>query len=826
MNRRTIVVTLAAVAVCAFCAAPADLVINEVAWGGTAADYTHEWIELVNATDRPIDLTGWRLVSTDGAPDVRLSGTLLPRSDADPEAGYFLLERDSDSAVPGLSADAIYAGALSDGGEGLLLYDPDGVLVDSANAPDGAASARRPWPGGTGGPGEPHPCSMERVNPLADDEDANWATSRRPEDLDGAAPPCGTPKRENATYNLPPTASMTIEPRHPRPSESIQFDASSSTDRNDRIAAFVWTFGDGAAAVGQTASHTYTAAGEYEVVLTVRDETGAIDSATRFLPVFAPVPPHADFSLLGPAADVPLRAGEPFTVHDETSHAQAELVRWTWDFGDGTTAEGALTTHTYTAAGMYTIRLEVVDAQGSVGERTDRVAVASRIPRARFTVATEQPDDIAPVLFDASASTDPDGEIVSFEWDFDGDGTVDLAADAPRVEHVYASPGPATPTLVVVDSDGDRSESVSTRIFVNAAPTAQFTVTTFSPTEATSVGFTDASFDTDGTIATWCWDFGDGTSSNETSPTHAFEGSGAHTVTLTVVDDQGTSAAATATLDVANLPPTASIATCAAEGATGDAFTFDASASDDPSPNGSIVSYAWDLDGDGAADRETTTPSLSHVYADDGVYVVSVRVTDDDGAAYISEAIRVTVRNRAPTVLRIIWTPERPTDGDAVLLTAEVSDPDGEVVGWEWTLGREATSAEPEPQHAFAYDVVHTIRLTVHDDDGAASEPAHVEIDVANALPIAEFTLAEIAPRTIAFSASLSNDPSANGRIVHVAWDFGDGTRCPESPASCGEGDRTAPIHVYALPGTYAVTLIVIDDDGGIGRITKTLTIP
>jgi len=825
MNLRTLVLALGAITAGAVCAAPADLAINEIAWGGRAMEYTDEWIELVNTSERPVDLAGWRLVSSDGAPNILLDGVLPPRSEADPGAGYFLLERDDDDSVPPFRADWIYEGALSDAGETLFLYAPDGRLADSANAPASPEDEAGSWPGGTGGPGESRPCSMERINPFLPDEPANWTTCRCAADPECDAAPCGTPKRENSAHNLPPTASIIIDPPLPAPAEPILFDASSSVDENDRIAAFSWTFGDGTTGSGQTASHTYLDEGEYEIVLTVRDGKGAVGSTTRTLRVHARTVLLADFSLIPPIPGEPPRAGAPVSFHDETHHGPAEIIRRVWNFGDGATAEGERVSHEYASAGNYSVRLEVVDEQGSRGERTATVAIASRVPSALFVVETECPNDVDPVSFDARSSSDPDGEVVRFLWDFDGDGTIDETTEEPSIERVLGRHGTLSPTLIVEDADGDRSTPFCVMIQVNAAPVAQFAASTFAPRETEEVEFVDASFDPDGTARAWHWDFGDGETSTQTSPEHAFQTSGSHTVTLIVIDDQGASAAATATLTVANLPPTASIATGCGDAETGVAFAFDASGSVDPSPNGSIVSYAWDVDGDGSFDRETTAPSLSHAYDQDGTYDVTVRVTDDSGETAVSEPIRVTVRNRPPVVRRIRLTPGRPTDADEVVFQAEASDPDGDVVAWVWTFGGEGTSTSPEPQHAFAHDTTYEIRLVVRDDDGAASEPFSVAIDVANALPIALFTFAEVGPRTIAFSAASARDPSQNGRIVHVAWDFGDGTACPENPSSCG-GDRTAPIHRFAEAGTYAVTLIVIDEDGGVGRLTRILTIP
>jgi hypothetical protein len=116
-------------------ALPQSLVlIHEVAWAGTRASSTDEWIELYNPGRDPVDLTGWRLGDGDNI-RIELSGVLDP-------GGYFLLERGDDETVSDIPADLIYDGSLSDAGESLWLWDLQGRPVDSANAV---------------GPGAPHP---------------------------------------------------------------------------------------------------------------------------------------------------------------------------------------------------------------------------------------------------------------------------------------------------------------------------------------------------------------------------------------------------------------------------------------------------------------------------------------------------------------------------------------------------------------------------------------------------------------------------------------------------------------------------------------------
>jgi hypothetical protein len=101
---------------------PAPLVVSEFAWMGTSASHHDEWIELANNTDHAIDLAGWSLSATDGTPSIPLSGTI-------PAGGHFLLETTDDDSVPGVAADQVYAGALTNDGEDLTLYDAAANVV-------------------------------------------------------------------------------------------------------------------------------------------------------------------------------------------------------------------------------------------------------------------------------------------------------------------------------------------------------------------------------------------------------------------------------------------------------------------------------------------------------------------------------------------------------------------------------------------------------------------------------------------------------------------------------------------------------------------------
>ena len=199
-------------------AGPRDVVINEVAWGGTAASTADEWIELKNNTASPISLVGWSLRADDGTPNIVLAGTI-------PANGYFLLERTDDNTISDVPTDQIYIGDLGNGGEILRLTDELSSEIDSANLNGGA------WPAGSGSPTF---FSMERIDPTAADADANWASNNgvTRNGLDANSNPInGTPKQPNSRAGvlppLSPPGSVLIS--------AVHFDAYANGDEGFRL---------------------------------------------------------------------------------------------------------------------------------------------------------------------------------------------------------------------------------------------------------------------------------------------------------------------------------------------------------------------------------------------------------------------------------------------------------------------------------------------------------------------------------------------------------------------------------------------------------------
>lgn len=159
----------------------------------------------------------------------------------------------------------------------------------------------------------------------------------------------------------------------------------------------------------------------------------------------------------GPLADFTFEPTEPtdldtISFEDRSSDPDGEIVAWSWDFGDGSSSSEQNPRHRYADDGIYLVKLTVWDNEGAAGIREQEIIVRNVEPVPSFTFSPERPGAGQQVVFDASGSTDPDGEIVRYEWDLDGDGSFE--AEGKLVKKVYERAGTYRVALRVTDDNG------------------------------------------------------------------------------------------------------------------------------------------------------------------------------------------------------------------------------------------------------------------------------------------------------------------------------------------------------------------------------------
>ena len=402
---------------------------------------------------------------------------------------------------------------------------------------------------------------------------------------------------------------------------------------------------------------------------------------------------------------------------------------------------------------------------------------------------------------------------MTYSWNF-GQGS----GSGPVPTRTYTSPGTFTVTLTVRDENGLSGVTSKTLTIVEPAgnlPPAPVII----PPVCTA---RTCSFSNDGTedpnptdTFSNLWNFGDGTAtSTSSSPSHTFPGDGTYTVTLTSTDGWGDSASTTRVVTIAepggNLPPNAVISApvCLAR-----ACSFFGTGSSDP--NGDTITYVWNW-GDNTATSTGVTPS--HTYAADGTYTVTLFVTDTWGRT-ASTTRAVTISKPAGNLppVPVIGAPSC-VARVCSMSSAGSADPNGDAFTYLWNFGDgTATSTASAPSHTFPANGPYTVTLTLTDAWGDAAPATRVvsfSAPPTNGVPVPVIDTPSCTIRSCSFSAVASSDP--DGDAFTYLWNFGDLTATSTS---------SAPVHAYAVDGTYTVTLTLTDVWGASATTTRVVTI-
>jgi len=254
-------------------------------------------------------------------------------------------------------------------------------------------------------------------------------------------------------FNQPPVANFTAIPATGDAPLLVQYDASSTIDPDNDTLTYGWNFGDGTTGSAVSGFHTYTTPGTYEIQLVVTDSKGNTSAISRSILVTAPdnATPVASFTAAPTSGAAPLVVAFNAAA---SADSDGTIDAYQWSFGDGGTAVGVNATHEYATEGAYVVTLTVEDDEGATATESLIILVSApgnQLPVADFTADPEGSFIVpATISFDASASSDPDGTIVAYQWDF-GDGNTGAGK---ITSHEYTSYGTYNVILTVYDNAG------------------------------------------------------------------------------------------------------------------------------------------------------------------------------------------------------------------------------------------------------------------------------------------------------------------------------------------------------------------------------------
>ena len=302
---------------------------------------------------------------------------------------------------------------------------------------------------------------------------------------------------------------------------------------------------------------------------------------------------------------------------------------------------------------------------------------------------------------------------------------------------VYTAPGaPAGPAvdtnttvnIVATPLGTDYGNETSRMVTIRLLPVGivvppdglnpQFTFTPSGPLDHQSVLF-DASTSTSASgnpIASYTWDFGDGTSGSGRQATHAFSIAGTYFVKLTISDGVGRSASTSQQVDVgAGVGPSVNFTTSPSDPRLGEQVNFNASATV-PSPGRTIRTYTWDF-GDGEQ-KTTSSPTTTHDYQRVGTFTVTLTVTDDAGHT-ATATNGITIAADTPTAA---FTSTQLTPASSHIMTFDGGSSTAisgrTITSYSWNFGDGSSGSGQTTNHTYAAGGTYTVTLTVTDSAG------------------------------------------------------------------------------------------------------------
>jgi outer membrane protein assembly factor BamB len=370
-------------------------------------------------------------------------------------------------------------------------------------------------------------------------------------------------------------------------------------------------------------------------------------------------------------------------------------------------------------------------------------------PTAVFTGPSPQVRPGQQVTFDASNSTDEDGSITEYAWDFNGNGAIDKRTTSPRITHTFSESGKKSVSLTVYDDSGYNSTTTST-VTVNAKPTASFRVSSTNPVTWNDITFNaSASNDPDGDISRYEWDIDEKEFDWESGKTveSSFRTTKTYTIYLRVTDSLGGTDTAQTEIKVKppvsatemNIPkpvsydePTEITGTVVNNGGSETEYSFALVAGDDHSRTAEKTGAL------GAG--ETTEIRFNHTFINTGNTEITLFNTNHP----ISSAdLSVNATVTADPSVRVRKNPDNPVISEPVELSAAQSfDLDGNIKTIQWDLDndRDFETTGSTQTHTFSDPGAHSYRVRLVDNSGATTTTRkQITVNRANDWPSAGF---------------------------------------------------------------------------------------
>jgi gliding motility-associated-like protein len=565
---------------------------------------------------------------------------------------------------------------------------------------------------------------------------------------------------------------------------TIRFTSSSSA-----AVSYSWDFGDGQTSTLPNPVHTYINYGSYDVRLIVSGSNGCTDTIVKKAHIRVE-PPKVQIN------NMPVKGCVPFTVPFTSSvTVEDNVTGYRWDFGDGATSTHATPSHTYSKEGSYTVKLVITTAGGCTDSIVlPNAVIASPVPKADFKANVFEVCSSNPVQF--TNQSIPAGD--KWEWKISRGSTI----TEPNHTYNFSDSGYFDVTLIV--SNNGCADTIVKKNYIHVTPPFARYNTTLDCADKFTRQFHNKSL----AAQSWTWNFGDGTTSTDYSPTHTYAKRGIYEVTLHVKNNGCEETSYPKRVVVADEHPdfTADKAVvCKGEPV---AFTTQQV---DPQY---ISKLHW-IFGDGAT--SDVNGNVNHIYTQAGVYKVSLVFTDANGCVD-SVVKQQYIRVNGPTVAFAVQQQKICIQATANFDDQSVSDGTHPITSWTWNYGDGTTQTYGAAPYAHTYQAGNSydVTLKVIDNNGCADSITKAAVVIVSD-PKADFVTADTSScpgKPINFSNT------STGSGLQYRWNFGDGQTATQA----------TPAHQYQLPGRYTVNLWISDPLGCRDSIARTnyirITVP
>ncbi len=555
--------------------------------------------------------------------------------------------------------------------------------------------------------------------------------------------------------------------------ESITF-TDQSFSAGQPIISWYWEFGDGTTSTSANPNHNYNAAGNYNVLLVVETAGGCSNEVVKTVSVF--YQPTANFEWSGGIA-----------CANDTTHfidmsiptGNATINTWIWQFGDSQTSNEQNPSHFYQSPGTYAVNLLITDINGCQHSITKTVVV-SEAPVSNFIFDNSSCDLVS---FN-STGFDPNGlAITNWFWNFDDSGSgVNNLSSQQNPSHQYINGGTYNVMHIITNASG--CTDTTYQVVLMSKPDAEFNYVT--NCAGFPVNFTDQSTAQGDPVVSWSWNFSDGNTSTQQNPSHIFANGGSYFVSLSIITAGGCNSQIAHVVDVNSAPTSNFIHTnihC-----TSDSIQF----TDVSTGSSTILSWEWQF-GDGTT---SILEDPNHVFMLPGNYLVQLRVTDANGCyGDKNETLTIDQNPSANFNWDII-------NCDTTFFTDFTNANGTTLIAWAWQFDDVASGVEnisflQNPNHKFTTSSNYNVQLTVTNQHLCTDTLSRVVAYDAQPQPAFSFD-------TVCFGDSthfIDITPTNFQTIQGWEWKFGDNV----------VSHQQNPVHKFLLPGTYNVTLKILN---------------